>query len=116
MRRALALAVAIALPACGGSALPLPVTGPHTGEEPVLVPTPPPPGKVEIIGKPDPKLKSPVWIDGDWEWSGRRWEWKDGRWVHPMRGGYYAPPTTMRLPDGSLGFFKGAWKKGKPKP
>jgi hypothetical protein len=114
-RRALLLAAAIALTACGGSHLPLPATGPHTGDKPVLVTTLPPPGKVEIVGKPDEKLKSPVWLDGEWDWTGRRWEWKEGRWEEPMPDGYYAPPRTVRDKDGSLAYYKGVWKKGKPR-
>lgn len=109
----LALAATLALPACG-AALPLPVVGSHAGDTPVLVPTAPPPGKVEIIGKAPPKLKSPVWIDGEWEWTGRRWQWKEGRWEEPTPDAYYAPSTTLRLADGSLAHFKGGWKKGKP--
>jgi hypothetical protein len=116
-RRSLALTLAsvVALVACGGSSLPLPVTGPHVGEDSITVPTVPPPGKVEVIPPPPAKLKSPVWIDGEWEWAnGRHWQWKDGRWEEPMPDGYYAPPKTVRLSDGSLVHFNGTWKKGKP--
>jgi len=114
-RLALALAAAGALTACGRGALPLPVTGSHAGETPVAVPTPPPPGSVEIVGKPPENLKHPVWIDGDAEWTGRRWQWKPGRWEEAMVGGYYAPPATVRLPDGTLAHYKGTWRKGKPR-
>lgn len=118
MRRALALAALLALaatPGCG-SGLNLPVTGRHADdEEPVSVPTPPPPGKVEIIAKPPANLKDPVWIDGEMDWTGRRWQWREGRWEVPPPDSYYAPPATVRRADGSLAHYKGAWKKGKPK-
>ncbi|MFT3773969.1 MAG: hypothetical protein QM820_52035 [Minicystis sp.] len=105
----LALA-AITLAACSGS-LPLPKTGPHLGDDPMSVPSQPPPGKVEIIGAPPANLKNAVWLDGEWIWTGRRWQWKEGRWEEPQ-GDYWAPSITVRMADGSLAHFKGVWKKG----
>lgn len=109
MKRA-ALLTLVLLAACGRP-FPVPLTGPHVGDEPVPVPSPPPPGKVEIITKRPPELKNPVWVDGEWQWTGRRWVWKDGSWQDGSQGDYYAPSTTVRLADGSIVLFKGAWKK-----
>jgi hypothetical protein len=76
----------------------------------------PPPGKVEVV-PPRPKdLKHPVWIDGEWEWSGRRWTWKEHGWQELPSGESYALPTTRRLADGRLGHYPGAWKSDAAKP
>jgi hypothetical protein len=102
-------AIAALLSACGAS-VPVPKTGPHTNEEPVLVPYPPPPARVEVIPSPPPNLKDPVWIDGEWQWKGRRWVWQPGQWELPYADGYYALPTTVRLADGTLVYYPGDWK------
>lgn len=107
----LSLSLVLALTACG-SGLPVPKTGPHIGDTPVSVPTPPPPGKVQVIGPPPAALKQPVWIDGEWDWNGRRWQWREGRWEEP-KGEYWAQAITVRFPDGALAHFKGIWKKKK---
>jgi len=102
-------ALAFTLAACKQST-PDPKLGPHTDEEPVTVPYPPPPARVEIIPSPPAELKKPVWIDGEWQWRSRRWVWQAGKWEVPVAGGYYAPAATVRLADGTLVFYKGTWK------
>lgn len=106
---ALAL-VTLIVAACGG-AIATPPTAPHTGDTPITVPSTPPPGKVEIVPPAPPTLKKPVWIDGEWEWTGRRWSWKAGRWEELAPGAAWAPPLTVRTPEGTLAHFKGTWKK-----
>lgn len=112
-RRAVLPLFALALAACTGS-LPLPKTGPHLGDDPILVPIVPPPGKVQVVPPPPATMKNPVWIDGEYSWNGRRWVWNAGRWEEP-KGDYWAPSLTVRMPDGSLAHFKGRWKK-RPAP
>jgi hypothetical protein len=85
----------------------------HLGEEPQVVLSMPPPGKVEIVPRRPPELRNPVWIDGEWEWTGRRWVWKEHGWQEAPPGEVYEPPVTKRLPDGKLVHFPGAWKKEK---
>src|SRR5262245_56475058 len=109
-RAVLAIMGALALTACN-QLIPTPKLGPHETEEPVTVPYPPPPAKVEVIPSPPPELKNPVWIDGEWLWRGRRWVWQAGQWELPLAGGYYASPTTVRLADGTLLYYPGAWKE-----
>ena len=105
--RSVALLLAAQLAACS-HALPLAPTGPHVGEEPQIVPTPPPPARVEIVpAPPDPNA---VWVDGEWLWKGRRWVWQPGGWQVPRPGSYYAPSTIVRLSDGQLAWFRGQWK------
>lgn len=103
--------IALPLAACVG-ALPAPPLGDHKGDEFIAVPTPAPPGKVEIVGQPPATMKTPYWIDGEWEWNGRRWSWKDGRWEEPPAGMCcWAPALTWRRSDGSIAHLRGAWKK-----
>ncbi len=115
MRRVVFMAIlaVFAIAACG-PALPPPRTGPHTGDEPITVPTSPPPGKVEIVPPKPATMKDPVWVDGQWDWNGRRWTWKEGGWIDQEPGSYYAPPATLRLADGTLAYFRGVWKKAVP--
>lgn len=105
----LGLLALAALGACG-SPLPVPLTGPHTPEDvAVVVPYPPPPARVEIVAPPPEGLEGAVWIDGEWQWRGRRWTWLAGRWEVPYPGAYYALPTTVRRADGALVWFPGVW-------
>jgi hypothetical protein len=107
---------ALALFGCTvASIVPIPKTGPHIGEEPVLVPYPAPAARVEVVGTAPANLKDAVWIDGEWLWKARRWVWQGGHWDLPLPGGYYAPPTTVRLSDGALAHYAGAWKDGTKK-
>jgi hypothetical protein len=116
MKRAVLLVLlpaALALFGCAAvSIVPVPKTGPHQGEEPVLVPFPAPPPRVEVIGNAPTTMKDAVWIDGEWLWKARRWVWQGGHWDLPLPGGYYAPPVTVRLADGALAHYAGAWKDG----
>lgn len=108
-RLASVTALLAALAGCGSS-LPVPRTGPHLPDEPMLVvPFPQPPARVEIVPPPPPALENAVWLDGEWQWRGRRWVWLPGRWEVPYPGAYFAPATTIRRADGELVFFAGTW-------
>ena len=111
-RRGLWLGAALALAGCGGG-IPTPVTGPHVGEEAMVIPYPPPPAKVEVVPPAPKELKRPVWVDGEWQWRGRRWVWQPGQWQEQVAGFYYAPSTAVRLADGTLVLFTGKWKEQK---
>jgi hypothetical protein len=109
-------AAALALFGCAAvSIVPVPPTGPHVGEEPVFVPYPPPAVRVEVVGTAPANLKNAVWIDGEWLWKARRWVWQGGHWDLPLPGGYFAPSTTVRLSDGALAHYAGAWKDAAKK-
>ncbi|HVY46709.1 MAG TPA: hypothetical protein VHB21_12560 [Minicystis sp.] len=114
----LAIAASVSVAACGFKVA-TPVTGPHENEEPITVPYPPPPARVETIpAPPKGQEKTAVWVDGAWEWRQRRWVWVPGDWEVPEKNSYYAPPMTIRLADGSLAYFPGAWRSagGGPPP
>ncbi len=104
------VAVTLGLSACGG-ALPAPPfgDGDHTGEEPQVVLSMPPPGNVEVAPPPPKGMKHPVWVDGEWIWSGRRWTWQEHGWTELPAGQVYDLPVTRRLPDGHLVHFAGKW-------
>jgi hypothetical protein len=103
--------LALSLAACT-RALPVPPMGDHAGDELVQPTVPVPPGKVQIVGDPPATMKKPYWIDGEWEWNGRRWAWKEGRWEEPPPGMCcWAPATTWRRTDGTLAHLRGGWKK-----
>jgi hypothetical protein len=106
--RALTVLVALSLFGCA-KGLPLPEMGPHVSEAPVVVPYPPPPARVEIV-TPRPSVRD-VWVDGEWLWRGRRWVWQRGEWTVPPPNSYYAPPVTLRQPDGTLTYFRGGWRE-----
>lgn len=97
------------------SSLPLPKTGPHVGEEAVIVPYPPPPAKVQVIPDRPEKPKDLVWIDGQWLWRSQRWIWQEGKWEEPHKNGYYAIPMTIMVSDGSIRYFAGSWHDGAAK-
>jgi hypothetical protein len=98
--------------ACTGT-LPEPPLGDgrHTGDEPQIVLSMPPPGKVQIAPPRPPTMRDAVWIDGEWEWTGRRWVWQDHGWQSAEPKSVYELPSTKRLPDGRLVHFAGRWKK-----
>ncbi|NUP05226.1 MAG: BcpO-related WXXGXW repeat protein [Polyangiaceae bacterium] len=94
--------------AAGCSAgLPAPPTGPVQKRDMIEVPYPPPPARVEDV--PAPKRVGDVWIDGQWDWDGRRWRWQAGAWVSPPPNAYFTPWTTERRDNGRLYFARAAW-------
>lgn len=108
---ALSVVALCALPSCG-SELRRAQLGSHpvTGSDPDIVDFPPPPAEVEEI-PPDPGPPC-VWVDGRWEYVGRRWEWQAGAWVNPRAECYYATPVMVWLPSaatGELYYLQGRW-------
>lgn len=94
-RDALAALLMAPLMACGSEGLARPPSGPHQAglERVIEAEYPPPPAQVEHVGpRPDPTC---VWVDGYWEFRGRRWEWLAGGWFVPPRGCYRAPPEMF---------------------
>jgi hypothetical protein len=93
-------AVPLLLIACGRA----PEAQRPVAEEFVEVDYPPPPAQIEereekLAGRPDC-----TWLDGHYEWRGRRWQWVAGGFVVAPAGCSYAPglsswsrPPTPRL-------------------
>ena len=106
-RRSLSL-LFVALLGCA-PALPTPPSGEHVGETPVLVPFPPPPARADIVPDMPKAMKKPVWVDGQWMWHATRWVWEPGQWVDLPPKQIYARPTIVRLSDGKLHWFAGAF-------
>ena len=89
-------------------ALPEPTIVAHSGQSPpVVVPFYPPPARVDVVPDAPRGLVAPVWIDGEWEWQGRRWIWQPGSWSEGAGGLEYAPPVVLRRSDGKLVWFRG---------
>lgn len=109
----LAIGAALASGACA-SRIPVPPTGPHQHDTPVLVPYPPPPARVEVI--PDPPEPEALWIDGHWVWTAGGYAWQPGHWDKPRPGAHYAPATMVRRRNGELLYYVGAWQGGGPPP
>jgi hypothetical protein len=94
--------------------VPKPPTGPVPKNAMVRVPFPPPPARVETV---PPKAKElDVWIDGQWDWTGRVWKWTAGYWMTPPPNAYFTPWTTERRADGQLYFARAAWRARDGRP
>jgi hypothetical protein len=96
--------------ACG-STLRTPPAGQHPeNARQVVVEYPPPPARVERV--PADPGDACVWVDGYWEWLGRRWEWQIGNWVVPPPGCQYAAPRLAWIDSargGVLYFTPPGW-------
>ncbi len=93
----------------------VPPNGLHSGDEPAIVPYPPPAAQVEIL--PPRPSGDALWIDGYWEWTGTGFAWQRGRWdVSPAPGAYYARATTVRSPNGQLFYYTGRWHLSDGRP
>lgn len=101
-------AIALGLAACGSN-LPSPRLGPHVLDRPIVVPFPPPPVRVDVVGPPPSNAKELVWIDGQWVWSVSRWTWRHGYWAEQKPGEHWAPPVFYRNPDDDLLWFEGTF-------
>ena len=83
---------------CGcGVSTPLPELGKHQSSTPVVVANRlPETVEVQMLSqRPD---DTSVWVDGYWDWNGRRWVWKAGAWVQPVPAGHYAKPEYVMKP------------------
>ena len=94
---------------CAAS-VPLPREGDHEGDERVLVGSPPPLPKVEIVPPAPEKERGEVWLSGAWTWRDERWEWEKGRWVAPPSGASFAPPVVIYLDNKQIAWIPGAWR------
>lgn len=113
-RRDVAQRIAIAgiVTMIGGCAasVPLPREGDHEGDPRVIVGSPPPPPKVEIVPPAPGKARGEVWQSGAWTWRDERWEWEKGQWVTPPPGATFAPPVVIYLDDKRIAWIPGAWR------
>ena len=96
----------VAAAACGKSVRTAELV-PHPVQRPpgVLVESPPPPAKIEEI--PEDPERGCVWVDGQWEWQGRRWEWVPGAWMVPQPDCNYAEPLIVY--EAGILFYAGTW-------
>jgi hypothetical protein len=95
--------------ACHREPLPRPPTGPQ-GPRPPGAPCdfeaeyPPPPAQIEVVERTGvPEDPACAWIDGHWQWEGRRWTWIAGGWFIAPRGCHFAGATAYWIPGSSRG-------------
>lgn len=88
--------------------------GPHPagGMAPIVVESPPPPVKVQVVSAP-PRADC-KWADGEWLWRGNEWRWQDGRWVTAPAECYFADAVFVWLPardapTGQLYYTRSQW-------
>jgi hypothetical protein len=93
--------------------LPRPADAGHPSDEVVEVPFPPPPARVEFV--PPPPRDADTWIDGEWDWNGRRWAWTYGGWVTAPPDAIFSRWKTRRLPDGTLLYTASTWRNASGK-
>jgi hypothetical protein len=92
------LSLCLALIASCTSVTPIPPQGPHDATEPFLS-VPKPPDIVHVQMLPPPPDDQSVWVDGQWQWSGRHWKWQEGQWVQPQKKAHYAQPDFVLTPE-----------------
>jgi hypothetical protein len=106
------LLASVSLTACGSASIPRPAYSAQLTGALVSVPHEPPPGRVEHAPV-QPAGVGVVWIDGEWDWHGKKWWWTPGRWVEPAGGETYSPWCTVRAPDGALYFAPAVWRDAR---
>jgi hypothetical protein len=79
-----------------------------------IVPYPPPAARVETV--PPQKSEGEVWIDGQWDWDGKRWKWLPGAWTRPPAGAHFTPWEVKRTEDGQLHFAHATWRAADGRP
>jgi hypothetical protein len=105
-----ALLFSLAMIHACSSSLRTPLLGPHADDAPqVAVEYPPPPARVERLPV-DPGAPC-VWVDGYWDWVGRRWEWRAGYWATPPEACHYSAPRLQWVDtaEGTLYFTLPRW-------
>jgi hypothetical protein len=104
--RALGGLVALALAGCGGLPKPVMTAAPVSAFE--EVPYPPPPARAEVV--PQKPRSGDVWVDGEWDWDGKKWRWEPGGWVAPPPNATFQPWMTSWRRDGRLFYARATWR------
>ncbi len=76
--------------------------------QPVYVPAPPP-LRQEAIPR---ARRGQVWVQGHWEWRGRRHVWTPGYWVQARRGYQYRQPQWVER-NGQWQMRGGGWDRDR---
>ena len=83
------------------------VAPPPFESAPVVVATPPPVPRVEVL--PSAPSSNHVWISGFWRWSNGRHVWNPGHW-EPARPGYFWAPGHWVKHGPNWTFSGGFWQ------
>ncbi|MBX9836524.1 MAG: YXWGXW repeat-containing protein [Burkholderiaceae bacterium] len=76
----------------------------YTESRPIYLPAPPPPRHEAVPHS----RRGQVWVEGHWEWQGRRHVWMPGYWVQARPGQQYRPPRWEQR-DGRWEMQGGRW-------
>ncbi len=79
-----------------------------TAQASIWISTAPPPPRQEVVPAP---RRGYTWVNGYWNWNGRRHVWHPGVWVKERRGYAYSQPAWVEH-DGRWEFRRGAWARG----
>jgi hypothetical protein len=89
--------------ACGASVRNAPRGPQPDNAAATLVQFPPPPAKVEIL--PEDPGEPCLWVDGHYNWVGRRWQWEAGGWFVVPEGCHLAEARLVWAPEGSTLYY-----------
>ena len=78
----------------------------------VYVRTAPPAKKVVVVKKPAKPHKNAFWVDGRWQWSGKKYVWKNGYWQKPRKGFVWVAGHWKDTPHGWI-WVEDHWKRIK---
>jgi len=106
-------ALALLCAACGRA----PEAARPVADEFVEVDYPPPPAQIEereetLAGRPECR-----WLNGHYQWRGRRWQWVEGTWIVPPAGCSYALALSSysRPPAARLYYTPPRWYRADGK-
>lgn len=74
----------------------------------VIVRIAPPEPRVERV---PPPRRGFVWVNGYWDWNGRRYVWRHGRWER-VRHGYHWREDRWVERNGGWARERGGWSRG----
>jgi hypothetical protein len=80
-----------------GAAAILPIGATAQVSVDVIIGTPPPPVRVEVVPAPRPGY---VWAPGYWVWEGHRHVWREGYWETERPGERFVPAAWVNTPGG----------------
>jgi hypothetical protein len=76
---------------------------------PVVVVREAPPA-VLVERRPPPPAHASIWIEGHWQYSGKKYVWAKGRYERSRAGQHYVQPRWVKT-DKGFGFHAGYWER-----
>ena len=98
----------VAALACASIALPLGAVAQVSLD--IVIHTPPPPVRVEVVPAPRPGF---VWAPGYWTWDGHHHIWSAGHWEAERPDHHFVPAQWVDTPGGWR-FIPAHWEHAEP--